>query len=86
MRKKDWTGDSKSVFKTLGASSHTEDQRQIHDYYATEPVAVEMLLELEKFNPKIWECACGEGHMSKVLEAAGYAVKNTDVIDTNYGV
>jgi len=38
-----------------------------NDYYATEPKAVELLLEQEKFLPKIWEPACGEGHISKVL-------------------
>lgn len=49
------------------------------------PKAVELLLEVEKFNKSIWECACGEGHISKVLEAAGYEVRSTDLIDRGYG-
>ena len=81
---KDWTGNQNSIYKTLGASNHTEAERQEHDYYATEPKAVEFLLEKEKFFPYVWECACGEGHISKVLETHGYKVKNTDIIDRGY--
>ena len=32
---KDWTGNAGSVFKTLGASNHTDHERQHEDYYAT---------------------------------------------------
>ncbi len=49
------------------------------------PKAVELLLEVETFNKKIWECACGEGHISKVLEAAGHEVRSTDIVDRGYG-
>ena len=49
------------------------------------PKAVELLLEVERFNKHIWECACGEGHISKVLEAAGYDVRSTDIVDRGYG-
>lgn len=56
-----------------------------HDYYATEPKAVELLLGLEQFSDKIWEPACGEGHMSEVLLRHGYEVVSTDLIDRGYG-
>ena len=36
---KDWTGNKNSVYKTLGASNHTDKERQIEDFYATEPKA-----------------------------------------------
>ena len=81
----DWTGDTNSIFKTLGATSHGKEERQEQDYYATDPLAVELLLKLERFNRDIWEPACGEGHMSKVLEQNGYAVKSTDLIFRGYG-
>jgi hypothetical protein len=58
---KDWTGNGNSIYKTLGASNHTEKERQKNDYYATEPHATELLLEKEKFSSNIWECACGGG-------------------------
>ena len=32
---KDWVGGSAAVFKTLGASNHTDADRQREDYYAT---------------------------------------------------
>ena len=82
---KDWTGNSKSVYKTLGASSHTNEERQNEDYYATDPKAAEWLLKLETFSPNIWECACGEGHLSKVFEKNGYNVKSTDLINRGFG-
>jgi hypothetical protein len=84
MKQKDWIGIKKSVFSSLGASSHSLEERQIHDYYATEPKALELLLELEKFSKNVWECACGGGHLSEVLKKAGYKVRSTDLYDQNY--
>ena len=81
---KDWTGNAKSIFVCNGASNHSEKERQIHDYYATEPKAVELLLEKEEFSKCVWECACGEGHMSDVLKKHGYKVKSTDLYDRGY--
>ena len=76
---------STKVFKTLGSSNHTPDERAKFDYYATDPQAVEMLLALETFAPVIWEPACGEGHISKVLAAHGYEVISTDLIYRGFG-
>ena len=50
---KDWTGNSNSIYKTLGASNHTDKERETNDYYATEGKAAELLLEVEKFTPTI---------------------------------
>lgn len=41
---KDWTGNGKSIFTTLGASNHTDKEREINDYYATDPIAIDALL------------------------------------------
>lgn len=81
---KDWTGNAKSIFVCNGASNFTEEERQQDDYYATEPRAVEILLENEQFSPYVWECACGEGHMSDILKAHGYEVKSSDLVDRGY--
>ena len=78
------TGSPK-VFSTIGASNHIAEARAKDDYYATDPKAVEMLLELEAFAPVIWEPACGEGHISKVLEAHGYDVISTDLVYRGFG-
>ena len=82
---KDWTGNAKSVFTCNGASNHSNEERETHDYYATEPKALELLLEQEQFSPTVWECACGEGHLSEVLKKHGYTVISTDLIDRGYG-
>lgn len=82
---KDWTGNKNSIYKTLGASNHTDKERQNEDFYATDPKAAELLLGLEKFSQNIWECACGEGHLSKVFENAGHFVKSSDLMDRGYG-
>ena len=82
---KNWTGNNKSIYTCLGASNHSDLERENDDYYATEPKAVELLLEKELFSSKIWECACGEGHLSKVLKEKGFYVRATDLVDRNYG-
>ena len=63
--------DSTKVFTSLGASNHSIGTRQEDDYYATEPRAVELLMELEQFNINIWECASGENHLAIPLQKAG---------------
>lgn len=83
---KDWVGNGKSVFVCNGATNHSEGEREANDYYATEPKAVELLLQEETFSKHIWEPACGEGHMSEVLKAHGYDVLSTDLIDRGYGI
>lgn len=85
IKRKDWVGGSAAVFKTLGASNHTDADRQREDYYATEPKATEWLCKLERFEGRILEPSCGEGHMSRVLEAAGYEVVSRDLVDRGYG-
>lgn len=50
------------IFTTLGASNHSKYERELNDYYATEPKAAHLLLEVEPTLNNIWECACGEGH------------------------
>lgn len=73
------------MFSTVGASNHSVKEREQNDYYATDPVALELLLQKEQFSKNVWECACGEGHLSRVLEKNGYQVYSTDLIDRGYG-
>ena len=86
-KEKDWIGNSKSVYTTLGASNHTEDEREQHDYYATDPIAIDVLINDGKseINHNVWECACGEGHLAKRLSDYGYNVTATDLIDRGFG-
>ena len=83
---KDVTGNSNSIYKTLGASNHTEEDRQSEDFYATDPKAVDLLLELENFSQlHVWECACGEGHLSKAMQKKGLTVYSSDLINRGFG-
>lgn len=82
---KDWTGNRASIFKTLGASNHTDHERQREDYYATEPRATELLCKLVQFDGHILEPSCGEGHISEELKKAGYDVTSRDLVDRGYG-
>lgn len=82
---KDWNGNKNSIYKTLGASNHTEKERETNDYYATDPIAIDKLLTVEEPSPFIYECACGEGHLSERLKEKGYEVFSSDIVDRNYG-
>ena len=82
---KDWTGNKATTFAVLGASNHSSLTREANDYYATDPKAVELLLEKEKFSINILEPSCGEGHISKVLSEHGYNVTSSDLISRGYG-
>lgn len=87
---KDWTGNNKTTFVTLGASNHSDKDREKDDFYATDPNALEIFLEKLKqdnieLHKKIWECACGQGHLSEVLKKQNYNVYSTDKVDRGYG-
>lgn len=77
----DWTGNARSGIVAVAPSSHALSERAERDYYATDPKAVELLMELETFAPRIWEPACGGGHISGVLRAHGHDVRESDIVD-----
>lgn len=81
---KDWSGNGNSIWKTLGASNHADAEREADDYYATDPIAIDKLLEVEKPRRFIWECACGGGHLSERLTERGYDVFNSDIKNRGY--
>ena len=79
---KDWTGNSKSTFVTLGASNHVNHARAWLDYYATSPTAITRFLEKHTIpNMPIWECSAGECNLVRPLEQAGYKVITSDIIE-----
>jgi hypothetical protein len=82
---KDWTGNYNSIYKTIGASNHTTEDRQNEDYYATPSNVTEMLWNLEDFSETIVGPACGEGHIAEVFKAHKHKVIATDLIDRGYG-
>jgi len=57
------------------------------DFFPTPPnvtTALINFLNLPNENV-VWECACGEGHMSEVIKSLGYEVVSTELNDTGYG-
>jgi len=55
------------------------------DFFPTPAWATHALIENEKFTGTIWECACGDGSMSRVLETSGNVVLSSDLYDRGYG-
>lgn len=78
---RDWRGDAGFI---VYCNNRKQDSAE-NDYYATEPKATELLLRRERFSQRIWEPACGEGHIAKVLIAKGYEVTSTDLVDRGFG-
>lgn len=74
-----------SVGKAYARSVIPSDDREKDDFYPTPPEATQALLAKERFGPQIWEPACGDGAISRVLEAAGHEVISTDLFDRGYG-
>ena len=70
----------------VSATNSRYSKRAAYEFYPTPPEATRALLSVESFEGDIWEPACGDGAISKVLEAAGYQVVSTDLIDRGYGV
>lgn len=64
---------------------HDQGQREKSDFYPTPQRGIEALLSAESFDGPIWEPACGDGAISKVLEAHGYRVASSDLVDRGYG-
>ena len=49
----------------MGSKIHPN--RAAYEFYPTPPEATLALLSAETFDGSIWEPACGEGHIAKVL-------------------
>lgn len=79
----DWTGNKKTTFVTIGASNHTDAEREQRDYYATDPKAASLLMECEQLHD-IWEVSCGEGHLAKEFEKAGLLKRASDIVVRNW--
>lgn len=55
------------------------------DFYPTPEWATNALLENEKFDGDVWECACGDGAMSEIIKSRGYRVYSSDLYERGYG-
>ena len=71
-----------TLLKITGSNQGRE--RNKHDFYPTPDYATEALLEREKFTD-VWEPACGDGAISKVLIKNRIKTISTDLVDYGYG-
>ena len=55
------------------------------DFFPTPRWATFALIDNENFSGDIWECACGDGSMSRVLEETGRSIQSTDLYERGYG-
>jgi len=55
------------------------------DFYPTPAWATRALLASESFEGDVWECACGDGAMARVIEEAGHTVHSSDLYDRGFG-
>ena len=71
---KDWTGNNRTLGATLGASYLASGERPREDYYATRPDMVRDLLNAgAPLRQRVWEPACGAGHIVNVLRVSIHA-------------
>jgi len=62
----------------------SEKDRETQDFYPTPSYATLELLKREKFEGSIWECACGDGAISKLLPQNNKII-SSDIINRGYG-
>lgn len=63
-----------------------KEKRREHDFYPTPPDVTVALLQFLNLEPSIvWEPACGNGAMSRVIEGFGHTVISTDLRESGYG-
>jgi hypothetical protein len=67
------------------ANRSAKDRRKL-DFYPTPPDVTHALMKFLKLpQSDVWECACGEGHMARVIEEYGHKIIATDIRFTGYG-
>lgn len=86
-KEKDWVGGRTSTRVMLGVDKNwSKDSQEEYGFYATDSRAIDELFKVIDKPTEVWECACGEGHLSKRMEQLGSEVISTDLIDRGYGV
>lgn len=66
------------------AGMSTKRERVENDFYATPEGATKALLAVEEIIYPVWEPACGQGHISNLLNDG--VVRSSDLVDRGYGV
>lgn len=70
---------------TAAAATRAPLDRAADDFYATPRSAIEQLLNVEHFDGPVWEPACGDGAICRVLLRHGLASFGTDLVGRGWG-
>lgn len=81
---KDWKWNWTTIV-CLWAHNNSDHDREEHDYYATDPIAIDYLFDVENFSDNIREPACWEWNLSERIKKYGNNVVSSDLIDRWYG-
>jgi len=73
----------KNVHVTMGSNKYSTHEREEHDFYTTDPKALEVFPSLNEL-VDVWECAVGFGHLAKVLQKNKKLARVSDLIDRGY--
>lgn len=69
---------------TIGERGVGRNKKRRNDQ-STPPEVTRALLDMVKFNGTVWEPACGEGRMARVIEEYRYRVSASDIRYTGFG-
>lgn len=73
--------------RILGSTAFGKEERQERDYYATDPAALEKFIDAfvhrdgNNIAWQVWEPACGEGNLTKVLAEKRHVIYESDIYD-----
>lgn len=70
----------------MAATTLKPSEREQDDFYSTPRSAIEQLLQVETFTGPVWEPACGDGAICRVLQERGHDVVATDLVARGYGL
>lgn len=85
-----------NIFVTMGASNHTEEEREKNEFYATNPIFINHLLEKEPWlknkDLKILEPSAGDGTLvdrfyeltGNKMDAYDIISRREDIVEQNY--
>ena len=76
--------NEEKVLMTTGGLRLAYDKREENDFYATDPVAAEHLLQVEPQIDNVWEPFVGEGNLAEPYRKAGKLKIVSDLIDRGY--
>jgi hypothetical protein len=58
--------------------------RADHDFYVEPEWCARRLFEVERFEGRIWDPACGKGNIVNAAHAAGYETVSSDLVDRGF--